>query len=509
MRYIDLYSPTQRILTAFSLPTRSLPFLLFLLIPHIPVGQDVHPGRPSLKVLSGGAPLKVKREGSREGSPTASPDTKAYEFTFDNTEDEKSPFLDLFPTVHIGRSFLGRNYRSGGGSAFEDSAVLRAISTELGLSSVKACQLFVEKAGSTKVSFEPNETTTLQTLAEVLTGCYDLEAVSGRHSTGLYLVWAERVFLSTRDSIFIANPPAVPSAPRQSPHKRTVSTFLESVESLAYPESPVIRPPRTHSPLSHPPSSSTPPVLERNEVPQGEATGKEEEEDGGEAMEVDVPEEGNNKGNKEEIEEAIEEQIEEGYLAVDPTANSSSELIAPPVYPPVIPSVNPPVTSLVGPPVVLPSSPLVSPPANPLVSSATSAICNAISETTSDESDEEPLHHHRKRHRQHRVITSDDDEPSSPLPPPLIILPTVPLTGPTSSPPAADVASATVTIPQTALVVSRGICLSRVMYTPGTLDKVNSESLVALTEIIAEGAALTQDTTHALLEKLKPLALFR
>jgi len=180
----------------------------------------VHPGRPPVhakkaKASAAPTPPPVKREIVDEIA--TGPALKTYDFTFESDHSLNHPLLSSFPVVHIGRRFIGREYRSGPGSALEDSSVLSAIASELNITVSEACQRFVSKAASTKITFDPSDISALHTLAEVLTDVTDLDAMSGKHSTGWYLVWAERVIFNTKDTIFIAEDHASSSPKLSAP----------------------------------------------------------------------------------------------------------------------------------------------------------------------------------------------------------------------------------------------------------------------------------------------------
>jgi hypothetical protein len=141
--------------------------------------------------------ISVKREGRSIGSSV-----NTYDFSFDPINNQNS-ILSSFPVVRVTRQFAGREYRSGPGNSLGDSAVLSAISSELSISLTEANQRYVGKMASTNISFDTSSITTLCTMAEVLTQVCDLDFSSGKHAVGLYLVWAGRVFFSTKDAVFI------------------------------------------------------------------------------------------------------------------------------------------------------------------------------------------------------------------------------------------------------------------------------------------------------------------
>ncbi|KAJ3034712.1 hypothetical protein HDV00_004757 [Rhizophlyctis rosea] len=172
---------------------------------------------PSANSLFKGPTIEAEKEIKvEEGTtvntaiPTPPPNTiKSFEFADDGTGREKlsrTRPLSRFCVVSICKRIIGRNYQSGHTHKFEDSAVLKALSSELRITPADAFLRYVAKCMSTRVSLDPTKLETLKLLAEVLTDSYDVDSEDGIHSTGRYLVWGDYIILSCEDSqaVFIA-----------------------------------------------------------------------------------------------------------------------------------------------------------------------------------------------------------------------------------------------------------------------------------------------------------------
>ena len=147
------------------------------------------------------------------------------DFTFHCGEGETidNGALASFPVVQISRRLTGTEH--GG-----EYPVVNAISEVMGVSVSEAFRLYTERQAE-QISFNPAETRTLSTLAEIITGVVDVDAVHGTHAGGRYVVWANRIILSNPRGIFVSSVvPETQTSPLSPSVEQEDQMILESAE---------------------------------------------------------------------------------------------------------------------------------------------------------------------------------------------------------------------------------------------------------------------------------------